>query len=218
MALTHDVRMLDRPWLARHAMKRHGIDFEKFRLTHLRSFDVKRLLAEARALRDAGKDATEAVRKLEEAKSHGDVDAVVTLATHERLNKRPSPQAVDEAYVMRAMRDDRIRRDLLMVFRQQTRAVSYGAIVMALVIAWAGLGWAIRNTDSLRASYQAAILDYQNAQPKSLRQKAQDLVGGARGFAADKRAQFDQKVEEHRARNDVKEEDLIDQIRRKRGE
>lgn len=218
MALSHDERMLDRPWLARHAMKRHAVDFEKFRLTHLRSFEVKRLLAEARALRDSGKDATEAIRKLEEAMAHGDVDAVVTLATHERLNKRPEPQAVNEVYAMRAMRDDRTRRDLMMVFRQQTRAVSFGAIVMSLVIAWAGLGWAIRNTAILRAGYQTAILNYQDSQPRSLRQKAHDLVNATKGFASDRRDQFDQAVDEHRARNDAKEEDVINEIRRKRGE
>ncbi len=218
MALTHDERMLDRPWLARHAMKRHAVDFEKFRLTHLRSFEVKRLLAEACALRDAGKDATDAIRKLEEAKAHGDVDAVVTLATHERLNRRPDPQAVNEVYVMRAIRDDRIRRDLMMVFRQQTRLVSFGTIALSLVVAWAGLGWAIRNTATLRAGYQAAILNYQDAEPRSLREKAHDVVNATKGYASDKRDQFGQAVNEHRARNDAKEEDLINQIRRKRGE
>jgi hypothetical protein len=216
--MNHDERMLDRPWLARHAMARHKRDFERFRLNHLRSFEVKQALAEARQLRDAGQDTTDAIAKLQAAKARGDVDPIVTAPTHERLNNRPAMQNVDEVFVMRAMRDDRLRRDLQMVFKQQSRYISYGAIVMALVVAWAGLGWAWSHTDSLRATYQAAILDYQNAQPKSLRQKAQELAGFGKRLAEEKKQQFEQKLDERRERNARQETDVIDEIRRKRGE
>jgi hypothetical protein len=218
MAMKHDDKMLDRPWLARHAMARHKWDFERFRLAHLRSFEVKQALAEAIQLRDAGLDTTDAIAKLEAAKARGDVDAIVTSPTHERLINRPKVSEVDEVFVMRAMRDDRIRRDLQMVFKQQSRLISYGAIVMSLMVAWAGLGWAWSHTDSLRASYQAAILDYQNAQPKSLRQKAQELAGFGKRLADEKKQQMEQKLDERRDRNAQKEGDVIDEIRRKRGE
>lgn len=218
MALSHDEKMLDRPWLARHAMARHARDFEAFRTKFLRSLQVKTLLAEARQLRDAGKDASAVIEKLEVAKAVGDVDPIVTAPTHVRLNSRPSPNSIDEVLVMRAMRDDRIRRDLLMTFRQQTRIYSYGAIVVALLIASSGLGWAWDNTESIRATYQAAIIDYQAAQPKSLRQKASELLSFSKRVAAEKKQQVLDKIEERRQSNEQKQADVIDDIRRRRGE
>jgi gas vesicle protein len=119
---------------------------------------------------------------------------------------------------MRAMRDDRIRRDLLMTFKQQSRLYSYGAIVVALVIAWAGLGWAWSNTDALRSTYQAAIIEHQNQEPKSLRQKGNELMSFGKNAAADKTEQFKQKLDERREHNEQKQSDVINEIRRRRGE
>lgn len=218
MALSHDERMLDRPWLARHAMARHKVDFEKFRLQTLRSFGVILALSEARRLRDAGEDVTEALAKLEAEKAVGDVDPIVTAATHERLNKRIAPNLVDEVYVMRAMRDDRIRRDLHTTFMQSSRWISWGTIVFSVVVAWAGLGWAWDHTDSLRTTYQSAILDYQDAQPKTLRQKGAELLGASKSKVTETKAQLNGAMDRRREAGVQKDVDLINDIKRRRGD
>lgn len=218
MALSFRERMLDRPWLARHAMRRHAVDFEAFRVKALRSFGVVTALAEARRLRDAGQDVTEAVARLEQAKAHGDVDPEVTLATHARLNNRVSPSDVDATYVMDGIRKDAERRYTHIWLRQRTRWISSAAVLFSFVVAYLGLGWAWDNTDSLRGTYQAAILSYQDAEPKSLRQKAADVVGASKSLFETKKAELDQKLDDHRAKSQQKTDYLIDDIKRRRGD
>lgn len=232
MGLTHEQKMLDRPWAAWHAMAQHKRHFELFRQRKLRSFEVHLAFAEARRLHDevkrlsdAGKDAIAAqlqldgaMERLGEARTTGDVEPIVTMATHERLNHSKSAKDFDETDVMRAIRDDRIRRDLHMSFLQQSRWTSWGAIVGSLVLAWFALSWGWDHTESLRATYRAAWLEYQDGQPKSLRQKGRELMNLGKRYGEEKREQINRRLDERRNSNEQKEVDLLESIRRKRGE
>ena len=218
MTISFRERMLDRPWLARHAISRLEKDSEAFRVKVLRSFGVVTALAEARRLSDAGQDLTDAMEKLEAEKALGDFAPIVTMPTHARLNNRVAPSEVDAPYVMEALRNDVERRYINLSFRQRTRWISAAAVVFSFVVAYLGLKWAWDNTDSLRATYQAAILSYQEAQPKSMREKAADVVGASKGLFATKKAEFNEKLDEHREKSQQKTENLIDDIKRRRGD
>lgn len=206
---SHANLMLDRPWLARHAMRRHGVDFLRFRERMLTTVEFTAARAAARALYDAkdSPEAVAAVERMESARASGTVDPVVVAATHERLDRSAAPDDIDATYVMRAMRDDHVRRDLHATFLRQSRLPSYGAIALALVLGVSAIALASRSADRVRANYIAALHEHELAQPKSWADKARGLIERGKGFVAERTGA--------KAR---KETDLINSIRRERGE
>ncbi len=232
MELTHEQKMLDRPWAAWHAMARHKLDFEAFRRKKLRSFEVvsaydtaRRLRDEAKRLTAVGHDASavlatlrQAMGRVEEARARGDVDPIVTKATHERLNDGPLARDFDNHDVMRAILDDRIRRDTHMTFLQQSRWISWGSVLTSVAFAWAGLGWSVAHTEGIRQAYRDALISYQGGEPMTLRQKAHAVGEATTGFVDRQKQKFNERLDARKSASAQKESDLLDSIRRKRGE